>query len=130
MTTSPPTPSIRAADAAALLLTAHPHLTAVSVDTIDVPGPGQTVLIQTEGRTALQGWAHALDTTVRSTGRSSYGTTEPHLPDYPDWLWWRLLYLDTRPRPRPAVDARDLRPPPCPGRPPRRHHPHQQEDRP
>ncbi|MGW6926540.1 hypothetical protein ACWGA9_35655 [Streptomyces sp. NPDC054950] len=19
----------------------------------------------------------------------------PHLPDYPDWLWWRLLYLDT-----------------------------------
>ncbi|MEU1193544.1 hypothetical protein [Streptomyces sp. NPDC005859] len=95
MTTIPPTPSLRAAEAAALLLAAHPHLAAVSVDTVDLPGPGPTALIQTEDRTALHAWARALDTTVRSTGRSSYGTTEPRLPGVPDWLWWRLLYLDT-----------------------------------
>ncbi|MFJ9634985.1 hypothetical protein ACIRU8_45570 [Streptomyces sp. NPDC101175] len=94
-TTTPPAPSLRAADAAAVLLAAHPALTAVSVDTVDVPGLGQTALIQTEDRTALRAWAHALDTTARITGHSSYGTTEPRLPGSPDWLWWRLLYVDT-----------------------------------
>ena len=94
-TTSPSVPSLRAADAAAVLLAAHPALTAVSVDTVDVPGLGQTALIQTEDRTALRAWAHALNATARITGHSSYGTTDPRLPGSPDWLWWRLLYIDT-----------------------------------
>ncbi|MEU9397891.1 hypothetical protein AB0D86_48980 [Streptomyces sp. NPDC048324] len=95
MTTALPTPSTPASDAAAALLAANPGLSAKSVDAADVKGLGPAALIQVEDRTALQAWAQALNTTARRTGASAYGTTEPQQDGMPDWLWWRMTFIDT-----------------------------------
>ncbi|MEU2739380.1 hypothetical protein ABZ656_29435 [Streptomyces sp. NPDC007095] len=94
-----PSPS----DAAAALLAAHPSLSADSVDVADVRGLGLAALIQVENRSALRAWAQALNAPARVTGASGYGTTEPHQAGLPDWLWWRVAFIDT------AVDQTPVR---------------------
>lgn len=95
MTTNPQDPHTAAAGAAAALIAAHPSLSAVSVDVTDVTGLGPAALIQVEGRKALHAWAQALNRTGHTTGASAYGTTEPSHDGMPDWLWWRMTYIDT-----------------------------------
>ncbi|MET7973185.1 hypothetical protein ABZW44_08865 [Streptomyces mirabilis] len=91
-----PGPYTKASDAAASLLAAHPGLSAESVDVADVRGLGPAALIQVASRSALKAWAQALNTTAHTTGESSYGTTEPHQQaGLPQWLWWRMTYIDT-----------------------------------
>ncbi|WP_331732473.1 hypothetical protein [Streptomyces sp. NBC_00989] len=95
MTTNPQEPHTAAAAAATALIAAHPSLAAESVDVTDVTGLGPAALIQVDDRETLRAWAQALNTTGHTTGASAYGTTEPSHDGMPDWLWWRMTYIDT-----------------------------------
>ncbi|WP_019074409.1 hypothetical protein [Streptomyces hokutonensis] len=95
MTIPHPSPYCAASNAADALLAAHPDLPALSVDVAHVRGLGPAALIQVAGRPALKAWAQALNTTAHITGASAYGTTEPHEAGMPQWLWWRMTYIDT-----------------------------------
>ncbi|MEU5314404.1 hypothetical protein [Streptomyces sp. NPDC021562] len=94
-TTAPDSTHPAPSSAAAVLLAAHPHLPADSVDAIDVPGLGLTALIQVPDTRALHDWARALGAPAHWTGGSGYGTTRPCEAGSPDWLWWRVEYIDT-----------------------------------
>ncbi|MES5824845.1 hypothetical protein [Streptomyces sp. RG80] len=90
------TDALPPSQAAGQLIAAHPHLSVASVDVADVPGLGPTALIQVADLPALRAWARALHITARSTGASAYGSDDPHhIPGLPEWMWWRLTYLDT-----------------------------------
>lgn len=95
MTTNLQEPHSAAAAAATTLIAAHPSLSAESVDVTDVTGLGPAALIQVDDRETLRAWAQALNTTGHTTGASAYGTTEPSHAGMPDWLWWRMTYVDT-----------------------------------
>lgn len=96
MTTHHPHPCTAASKAADAFLAAHPDLPATSVDVAHVRGLGPAALIQVEDRAALRSWAQALNTTACTTGASGYGTTEPRQQTgLPDWLWWRMTFIDT-----------------------------------
>ncbi|MGY4983777.1 hypothetical protein ACWCYL_42805 [Streptomyces sp. 900105755] len=93
--TAPDSPHSAPSNAAAVLLAAHPDLPADSVDVVDVPGLGLTALIQVPDTRALRDWARAIGVRAHWTGASGYGTTHPRQDGAPDWLWWRVAYIDT-----------------------------------
>ncbi|MFE9770001.1 hypothetical protein ACFYPC_36675 [Streptomyces sp. NPDC005808] len=95
MTTNPQGPHSAAGAAAAALIAAHPSLSVESVDAADVRGLGPAALIQVEDGKALRAWAQALNATGHMTGASAYGTTDAGQGGMPDWLWWRLRFIDT-----------------------------------
>ncbi|WP_316779668.1 hypothetical protein [Streptomyces sasae] len=90
-----PLQAIPEIEAARDLLLAHPTLTADSVDVADTAGLGRAALINVHDMGSLRDWALALGLKVRNTRLSNYGTTEPKQQGLPDWLWWRLLWIDT-----------------------------------
>jgi hypothetical protein len=97
-----PLPRSGAVTAAASLVAAHPHLAAEATDVADVPGLGLTALIQVPDISALRAWAEVLHLTARTTGASAYGTDDPHRhPGTPQWMWWRLTYIDSHVAPYP-----------------------------
>ncbi|MFD3933429.1 hypothetical protein [Streptomyces sp. NPDC058614] len=96
MTITHPHPSSAASNAADSLLAAHPGLSAESVDFADVRDLGPAALIQVASKPALRSWAQVLNVTARTTGASGYGTTEPpQQAGLPEWLWWRMTFIDT-----------------------------------
>ena len=95
MTTNFPGPHAAAAVAATTLIATHPSLSVKAMDVTDVAGLGPAALIQVEDAKTLRAWVHVLNATGHTTGASAYGTTDPGQSGLPDWMWWRLRFIDT-----------------------------------